>query len=435
MTDHRIPPMDRPWPSKLFVEVTTACNLRCAMCVKQSGPGIPDAYLSDETFEKLVPAFPTLETLILNGIGEPLLHPGLEHYIRTARQNVPADAVIGFQTNGSLLTEQRACSLLSAGTDAISISVDAADPALFRSMREGGETEDVNRAAAALGRAKERTGRTGFRWGAELVLARETRAELPKVIEWVAARGGSFLLVTHILPYREEAVSSVVYDPNVDKTLAHYRKRKEEAAELGIDLSLYYTAKWRLGPVERREEIIACMERVVQEISDMGLPQHIPNLVSHDEGQYREIERLFRESSSLAQARGVDLRLPALGPRMDRRCDFIEEGSAFVSVSGTVHPCYFLWHSFTCHADGRIRPVDALSFGSVHDRPLLDIWNSPEFAAYRREIGTYPFPHCGNCSLAPCDYIERHEFEQDCLGNRLTCGSCPWSLGVLQCMR
>ncbi|HRX27438.1 MAG TPA: radical SAM protein, partial [Aminivibrio sp.] len=156
MTDHRIPPMDRPWPSKLFVEVTTACNLRCAMCVKQSGPGIPDAYLSDETFEKLVPAFPTLETLILNGIGEPLLHPGLEHYIRTARQNVPADAVIGFQTNGSLLTEQRACSLLSAGTDVISISVDAADPALFRSMREGGDTEDVNRAAAALGRAKER---------------------------------------------------------------------------------------------------------------------------------------------------------------------------------------------------------------------------------------------------------------------------------------
>lgn len=433
--DHSLPPFERAHPTKLFAEVTTACNLRCAMCVKQSGPGIPDEFLARETFEKLVPAFPTLDTLILNGIGEPLLHPELEEFIKTARRHLPREAVIGFQTNGSLLTDERAFSLLAAGTDTISISVDAADPSLFRSMREGGETEDVNRAAAALGRAKERARRTCFRWGAELVLAKETTGELPKVIEWVAARGGSFLLVTHILPYREEAVPSVAYDPNVDRSLAHYRKRKLEAAEQGIDLSLYYTAKWRLAPVERREEIITFLEKVVQEISDMGLPQHIPNLVAHDEDQYRKMERLFGESRALAQARGVDLRLPSLSPRMDRRCDFIEEGSAFLSVSGTVHPCYFLWHSFTCHADGRIRPVDALSFGSVHDRPLLDIWNSPEFAAYRREIGTYPFPHCGNCSLAPCDYIERHEFEQDCLGNRLTCGSCPWSLGVLQCMR
>ena len=114
---------------------------------------------------------------------------------------------------------------------------------------------------------------------------------------------------------------------------------------------------------------------------------------------------------------------------------YFEEGSAFISAWGTVHPCYFLWHSFTSCADGRIRPVEALSFGSVNDRPLLDIWNSREFLDYRREVVRYPFPYCGNCSLSPCDYIERENFEQDCLGNRLVCSSCPWSLGVLQCLR
>jgi MoaA/NifB/PqqE/SkfB family radical SAM enzyme len=31
-----VPPTLRPHPSKLFVEVTTRCNLRCAMCVKES---------------------------------------------------------------------------------------------------------------------------------------------------------------------------------------------------------------------------------------------------------------------------------------------------------------------------------------------------------------------------------------------------------------
>jgi MoaA/NifB/PqqE/SkfB family radical SAM enzyme len=64
--DRSLPPFERAHPTKLFAEVTTACNLRCAMCVKQSGPGIPDEFLARETFEKLVPAFPTLDTLILN---------------------------------------------------------------------------------------------------------------------------------------------------------------------------------------------------------------------------------------------------------------------------------------------------------------------------------------------------------------------------------
>ena len=66
-------------PAKLFVEVTTRCNLQCGMCVKQNGTGgIPEGSMSPETFERLAPAFPHLDSLVLNGIGEPLLHPHLE---------------------------------------------------------------------------------------------------------------------------------------------------------------------------------------------------------------------------------------------------------------------------------------------------------------------------------------------------------------------
>jgi len=39
-------------PSKLFVEVTTCCNLQCGMCVKQNGMGgIPEGIMSTETFK------------------------------------------------------------------------------------------------------------------------------------------------------------------------------------------------------------------------------------------------------------------------------------------------------------------------------------------------------------------------------------------------
>src|SRR5689334_1531616 len=99
------------YPAKLFVEVTTLCNLQCGMCVKQNGTGgIPEGTMSLETFERLAPAFPHLESLVLNGIGESLLHPQLETFIARARALLPESATVGFQSNGMLLTDERAAS-------------------------------------------------------------------------------------------------------------------------------------------------------------------------------------------------------------------------------------------------------------------------------------------------------------------------------------
>src|SRR5512135_2406809 len=113
-------------PSKLFVEVTTGCNLQCGMCVKQNGMGgISEGIMSTETFERLAPAFPHLDSLVLNGIGEPLLHPHLEMIISRARSLLPENAWVGFQSNGMALSDDRAASLVDAGLDRICISLDA----------------------------------------------------------------------------------------------------------------------------------------------------------------------------------------------------------------------------------------------------------------------------------------------------------------------
>src|SRR5690242_10042258 len=66
MEQHDLPPPRRPYPSKLFVEVTTRCNLGCRMCPKQAaGCAIADGDLPPELFERMEPAFPHLDALIL----------------------------------------------------------------------------------------------------------------------------------------------------------------------------------------------------------------------------------------------------------------------------------------------------------------------------------------------------------------------------------
>src|SRR6266508_2184076 len=87
--DQSIPAL-REYPSRLFVETTTRCNLKCSMCVKQtSDNGIIEGDISPAVFSALEPALPGAESLVLNGIGEPLLHPQLEDFIRTAKRLMP----------------------------------------------------------------------------------------------------------------------------------------------------------------------------------------------------------------------------------------------------------------------------------------------------------------------------------------------------------
>src|SRR3972149_727582 len=57
----------RRYPSKLFVEVTPQCNLRCSMCVKQNEDGgVPEGSMSPAVFDALAPAFPHLDALVLS---------------------------------------------------------------------------------------------------------------------------------------------------------------------------------------------------------------------------------------------------------------------------------------------------------------------------------------------------------------------------------
>ena len=126
-------PSRRPWPSRLFVETTTRCNLRCRMCVKETwDQSVMEGDMADETFAALEEAFPHLESLVLNGVGEPLLDPRLEEFIRTAKRLMPTGSWIGFQSNGMLLDEARAVTLVEAGIDKICLSADALNPETFR---------------------------------------------------------------------------------------------------------------------------------------------------------------------------------------------------------------------------------------------------------------------------------------------------------------
>lgn len=122
-------------PADLQVEVTGACNLRCRMCLVSYRPPLSKSRgaLAYEEYLALLDALPQLRRLTLQGLGEPLLGP---HIFDMVEQASVRGIEVGFNTNGMLLTRDRAERLVAAGLDWLHVSLDGATAATYEAIRE-----------------------------------------------------------------------------------------------------------------------------------------------------------------------------------------------------------------------------------------------------------------------------------------------------------
>lgn len=433
-------PAFRKYPSKLFVETTTRCNFQCQACVKQSaGNEILEGDMSIASFMALSPAFPHLESLVLNGIGEPLLNPHLEDFIRIAKDQMPRSAWVGFQSNGALLVKERAAALIEAGVDRICFSLDSVSCESFQKFREGGELGDVERALAVIAAAKAQAGKPGLETGIEFVLRRDNFHELPQVLEWAAQRGATFAIVSHLLPYNKALLSQIAYEYNSDLALELYGTWKSRAQAEGIALEefhkVYFNFKFRYTDEELR--LLFCAGKMLLDANKRGVFLQVKNLLAKEDLLRQEVGRTFEAAQEVARRKGVSLKLPEVVPKSDRRCDFVEGGAAMISWDGSVHPCYHLWHTYSCYTKGRdtARKIGAKNFGHLESRNIGEIWNDADFRKFREAVLRYDFSYCSNCNVAPCNFLTNEEFTHDCYLSPVPCGDCFWCMGMFNCLQ
>ena len=442
--------MSNEFPARLYVEVTTRCNLRCSMCVKQTqGCGIEEADMPFEVFARLASCLPHADAVLLNGVGEPLLHPRLVEMVRFARTHMREEAWVGFQSNGLALTPRLAADLLEAGLGTMCLSVDSIASAEMETLHGGGQTAGLARSFAMLRVARDAATRDAatsneslpgvkpFRIGAEFVIMRRNLHELPHVVRWAAEQGADYMLASHVLPYDEQAAAESVFTQDSAETLAFFAEWREKAAAEGLDLERYYSLFRKFHRSEDEKRLVAFVQEMQQAAAGRGLSLHLKRLIEqHGALPLAEVEEVFAQARSVAGACGLELHLPAAAAHSERRCDFVEDGAAFISPDGGVHPCYFLWHRYSCHLDGQRKIVRPERFGSITDAPLEAIWRAPEYAKFRKEVCAYEYPDCSACTMGPCDDMtgEMGAFEHDCHGITVPCGHCPWCLGGLQCL-
>ena len=424
------------YPDRLYVETTTRCNLTCRMCMKHiAESSIGDADMSFEDFLKLKPLLGRASSIVLNGIGEPLLNPELFEMIEFAQLNMRAGTRIGIQTNGLLLDKIIIDRLFRSGLNELCISLDSMKTLQAATMlHNGSEAQELqNVIQAAVARCKSHS--DGARVGIEIVLMQENLPELPEIITWATTIGVHFIIVTHLLPHSEEAAEQSLFNPNNSASQSLFVRWMQKAEAENLDLLEAYKYSRKTGKADRFQPAQKIIESMVSEARESSIWLNLENLFQWYKKAADELLEIFKVAAEIAENANTELFLPPEHVSEDISCRFIEENALFITVDGQLAPCQTMMHNAPVMLTEPAM-FKSRTFGSIHEENPLDIWNSTDFQSFRREVTSHVYPSCTGCPVGPCTDIQdsANSFESDCYGNMTPCGACLWGRGGIRCL-
>ncbi len=200
------------------------------------------------TFRMIVDDLPNLRRLTLQGLGEPLLAPDIFDMIDYgARRGIS----MGFNTNGTLLSRQRAERLVVAGLDWLHVSLDGATAETYESIRQGARFDRVTENIAGLVEVMRglEAGRPSL--SIVFVAMRRNIRELPQLTRltgswgipklWVQNLSHSFNDTDPAGSYREIrhfAETEALWAEGDPETEAIFEESRSVAKEVGVELRL-----------------------------------------------------------------------------------------------------------------------------------------------------------------------------------------------------
>ena len=409
------------------------------MCLKFSeGNCIEEGDLPLAHFNKLAPSLKHTDFLVLNGIGEPLLHPDLDEMIATARAVMPANGRIGFQSNGLLINQARALRLIEAGIDTICLSLDSlvGDEAKDHNQ-DGHQVSAVTKAIANLLQAREVVHRH-VRIGLEVVLHKETLHQLQGLVAWADEHHVDFIIASHLFSYDGSQSDQSLFNPNSYEATRLFAKWAAAAQVQGVNLADLPAAQLKFSKSPAEQLLVQLGNAMRQEAKEKDITLHFSNLVAEGGSDMGEVETYFHKAQWLARKRDIDLFLPPLYAQVNgqRACPFINDGAVFIDKNGKVMPCPFLWHTCPSRGNHSAIRIQKRVFGSIEEASLEAIWQKAEYAAFRGEAGHNEYAPCWSCTSGPCaDLINTNLLDMhDCYGSHVPCGHCMWSIGWLKCL-
>jgi radical SAM protein with 4Fe4S-binding SPASM domain len=188
-------------PRNLYLEVTNRCNLKCKACILYKGSWEPPRDITLDELIRITDQLPELEGIALHGIGEPLLNQDLPAMIRHLKNR---GVSVQFNSNGILLDESRQSELIAAGLDELRISLDAASPQGYKTMRNSNQFDRIVKNLRSFVDRIRHHPLSRLKLSLWYLGTRENIAELPDFIRLAASIGVSEVYLQRLVYFQDD---------------------------------------------------------------------------------------------------------------------------------------------------------------------------------------------------------------------------------------
>ncbi|MCX5703374.1 MAG: radical SAM protein [Candidatus Omnitrophica bacterium] len=124
------------YPISVDIETTNKCLLRCIHCPRTycniNETGMELGFLSVEKFSEIIDKLRSVRRIILNGLGEPLLNPGIFKMVEFAHKK---SFFVSFSTAASFFSAEIEAGLRNHPPDLLNFSVDSGEKTSFEAIR------------------------------------------------------------------------------------------------------------------------------------------------------------------------------------------------------------------------------------------------------------------------------------------------------------
>lgn len=182
----------KSYPLVIFLDVSSRCNIACRKCYVHNDPTAVKGDMSFEVFEKIEPFFKYCLRVVFTGVGECLMNKDIYRMIERVKHN---ECDVVFNTNGSLLDENKIENLVVSGVDEIIFSIDSIDSDLYSYLHRGSSLKKVVNNIDLINDMKAKYSKSVPRLGWFFVGMKSNIGELKDVIEFASLKKFSSLYV------------------------------------------------------------------------------------------------------------------------------------------------------------------------------------------------------------------------------------------------
>ena len=315
-------------PKHLYLETTSRCNLRCRVCILHKGSWEPQRDLSLKELIMICDQLPILERVALHGIGEPILNQELPNMIRYLKKR---KAFVFFNSNGILLDDICQNQLIDAGLDELRISLDAASPAGYKTMRNSDKFNLIVSNVKAFSERIKSLHVSHPKLSLWYLGTRENISELPDFVRLAAAIGITEVYLQRLVYFQDHEGYGLAKS---EKTLRNSDTATAELIHESYDIAERSGVRFNASGLNNPLESV-----------QTGIRNPLP------------WKRCYRPTTLM-----------------------------YITANGNVLPC--------CISPFSTSDYDSIIMGNIFDISLAEIWSGHRYRVFRKQRQTENPPKC-----------------------------------------